>query len=270
MTTTLVAIQRIFIFLKKKWSTSPEWSLSEFVVMRDEVSYPKEETQCQLWYFFTSLKLAKSLKDKKTSIVGTVNEIRREIPKIYKNKEAATTFFNYFESWQRNNDGNSGKNIKKNLIVLTTVHRNATISGNPPKITVCGILQPNKIRCWQYWSDAQTIQNKSGVFFIIAYIYPSSILSLFTERLQKSVLAAKILFWNLWKNFKLTVGRFLIQKKMRPKNLFRKWGKPARYTNASKENQSGIMKYIKGTKFTCGKCTVKITMRVTGSICQTK
>jgi hypothetical protein len=84
--------------------------------------------------FFTSLELAKRLKEKGTTIVGTMNRARREIPdvakvgkdelystKLLKNEESGSTLTIY-----------QGKK-KKNVIILSSMHSNVTISSNEKK-----------------------------------------------------------------------------------------------------------------------------------------
>jgi len=83
--------------------------------------------------FFTSLSLANALKAQGTSIVGTVNRARREVPpevKVSKAPLHSTTVLN-------NNDTSwtvyQGK-VAKNVIVLSTMHSSLSISDEGKKL----------------------------------------------------------------------------------------------------------------------------------------
>ena len=59
-------------------------SVSKYVVMKLAEQFLNERRNITFGNFFGSVTLAKLLKSKKTSIVGTVNKIRREVPKSIK------------------------------------------------------------------------------------------------------------------------------------------------------------------------------------------
>ena len=79
-----------FPYLGKNEHRPQNQSLSEYIVLKLVEPYLNKGRNVTCDNFFTSLKLAKSIKAKKTSIVGTMNKIRPEIPKANKH-------FDYFE-----------------------------------------------------------------------------------------------------------------------------------------------------------------------------
>lgn len=84
--------------------------------------------------FFTSLQLAKELKAKKTSLVGTVNKARREIPKslkVLKDKLYETKFLKH-EDTGATLTVYQGKK-KKNVMILSTLHPSINIENNEKK-----------------------------------------------------------------------------------------------------------------------------------------
>ena len=69
-----------FPYLGKDETRTPGERLSESVVMRLMDPYLGKGRNVTTDNFFTSLKLAKDLLKKKTSLIGTVNKVRRELP----------------------------------------------------------------------------------------------------------------------------------------------------------------------------------------------
>lgn len=59
----------------------------EYVVKKLTEPYYNKGHNVTTDQFFTSLKLAKFLLSKKTTIVGTINKAKREIPRIQANSE---------------------------------------------------------------------------------------------------------------------------------------------------------------------------------------
>ena len=109
-------------YLGKDAQRPANQSVSEYAVTKLPEPFLNEGRNITCDNFFTSVTLAKSLKSKKTSIVGTVNKIRREVPKsikttklplystrIFKNKELTLTIY-------------QGKPLK-NVLILSSVHR---------------------------------------------------------------------------------------------------------------------------------------------------
>lgn len=82
--------------------------------------------------FFTSLRLSEELKAKKTSIVGTMNRIRREIP-----NEVKTMKIPLYSTIVLRNQSTSLTVYQckpsKNVLLLSTVHRNVTCADNKKK-----------------------------------------------------------------------------------------------------------------------------------------
>ena len=120
-------------YLGKDAQRPTNQSMSEYAVMKLAEPFLNKGRNIICDNFFISVTLAKSLKSKKTSIVGTVNQIRREVPKsikttklppystrIFKNKELALTVY-------------QGKPLK-NVLILSSVHRSVAISDTPKKL----------------------------------------------------------------------------------------------------------------------------------------
>ena len=83
--------------------------------------------------FFTSVKLAEKLQAQNTSLVGTMNRIRKEIPLVVRNYRE-----NRYNSYVLKNNQCTltvyqGK-PEKNVILLSTVHRTAAMGNDPKKI----------------------------------------------------------------------------------------------------------------------------------------
>ena len=92
----------------------------------EEESYMKKRRNITTDNSFTTVKLARALKAQQTSLVGTVNRKRREIPhevKAAKGRRYSTVFF-------KNNDASLTVyqgNREKNVIVLSTMHPNIKV-----------------------------------------------------------------------------------------------------------------------------------------------
>ena len=83
--------------------------------------------------FFTSTNLAKTLSSKKTTIVGTVNRIRREIPKSIKTKKQALYSSTFLKSDNMLLTVYQGK-PSKSVLVLSTVHKTGYVSDGRKKL----------------------------------------------------------------------------------------------------------------------------------------
>ena len=79
------------------------------------------------------MKLAKQLEEKKTSIVGTMNRIRREIPVEIKSMKAAIHSSTIFKSNNMTRTVYQGK-CYKNVILLSTVHKSVSFSDGRKKL----------------------------------------------------------------------------------------------------------------------------------------
>jgi len=121
-----------FPYLGKNDERGSNERLSDFVVMRLMQPFFGKGRNVTTDNYFTSIELAKNLKKKKTSLLGTVNKARREIPreiktakhplydcKFYKNDHASLTVY-------------QGKK-NKNVIIMSTMHPSIDIENNAKK-----------------------------------------------------------------------------------------------------------------------------------------
>lgn len=122
-----------FPYLGKDVDRPTSQPLSEYVVLRLVEPYMGKGRNVTTDNFFTSVKLAEKLKAKNTSLVGTVNRARREIPQcvkqsredrykthILKNKDSTLTVY-------------QGK-PSKNVLLLSTVHSTVGIGEGTKQI----------------------------------------------------------------------------------------------------------------------------------------
>ncbi|XP_068250733.1 piggyBac transposable element-derived protein 4-like [Palaemon carinicauda] len=122
-----------FPYLGKDESRPSNQPLSEYVVLKLTEPYTGKGRNVTTDNFFTSVKLAEKLLAKNTSLVGTVNRIRREIPISIRN----TRDKQYSSQILKHNQCTltvyqCKKN--KNVLLLSTVHKKVEI-GNDSKIT---------------------------------------------------------------------------------------------------------------------------------------
>lgn len=121
-----------FPYLGKDEMRPSDQSLGEYVVNRLVEPYKNTGRNITTDSFFTSLKLAKSVKTKGFSYVGTVNRARREIPPSFKSVRNEI-----FSSAVRKNDNITltsyqGKK-NKNVILLSTLHSSVEFESNEKK-----------------------------------------------------------------------------------------------------------------------------------------
>lgn len=123
-----------FPYLGKNEERDQSQRLSEFVVMKLIEPFQNMGRNVTVDNFFTSLELAKKLKEKRTSLVGTMNRARREIPDCIKIGKAEL----YSTKLLRNEE--SGATLtayqckkKKNVIILSSMHSNINIANNSKK-----------------------------------------------------------------------------------------------------------------------------------------
>ena len=79
---------------------------------------------------FTSVELAKSLKSKKTTVVGTVNKIRRDVPKVIKTMKLPLYSTRIFTNEELTVTFHQVKPLE-HVLVLSSVHEAVPISDNP-------------------------------------------------------------------------------------------------------------------------------------------
>ncbi|XP_035208678.1 piggyBac transposable element-derived protein 4-like [Stegodyphus dumicola] len=109
-------------------------SLGENVVNRLVDPYKNSGRNITTDSFFTSVKLAKSLKSKGLSHVGTVNRAKREIPSSFKNVRNEI-----FSSVVMKHDyitlTSYQSKRNKNVILLSTLHSSVEFESNEKKVT---------------------------------------------------------------------------------------------------------------------------------------
>jgi hypothetical protein len=121
-----------FPYLGRDDTRPPGDSLSESVVMKLMQPYLGKGRNVTVDNFFTSLRLAERLKKSKTSLVGTMNPIRREVPlsaksasgdlystRLLKHEYASLTIYKC--------------KPRRNVIILSTLHPSVTIHDNEKK-----------------------------------------------------------------------------------------------------------------------------------------
>jgi hypothetical protein len=96
--------------------------------------------------FFTFASLARTLKAKDTSTVGTISRTRREIPTVLAMERAPL----HETTLLRNGDGATFKvyqgKVNKNVLLLITLHSTIGIEANCKKAPRdCAVLQQNKL-----------------------------------------------------------------------------------------------------------------------------
>ena len=146
-----------FPYVGKDESRSTDERVSDHVVMKLAETYLKKGRNITTDNHFTLVKLAKLLKSKNTSLLGTLNKMRREVPSELKSMrdEQFTT-----KLYKSDDDillsVYQGKR-KKNVLLLSTLHADATMADNQKKT-------PETVKCYndtKYGVDAvdQMAQN---------------------------------------------------------------------------------------------------------------
>ena len=123
-----------FPYVGKDEMRSADERVSDQVVMKLAELYLKAGRNITTDNYFTSVKLANLLKSKNTSLLGTLNKIRKGVPceiknmrdeqyttKLYKSNDILLTVY-------------QGK-PKKNVLLLSTLHTDITIAENQKKTT---------------------------------------------------------------------------------------------------------------------------------------
>ena len=118
---------------------SKEERVSDHVDMKLAEPYLKKGRNITIDNYFTSTKLANLLKSKNTSLLGTLNKVRREVSnkiKSMRNKQYAT---NLYKSGDMLLTVYQEKPTK-NVLLLSTLHTNAAISENKKN--------PETVKCY--------------------------------------------------------------------------------------------------------------------------
>ena len=82
--------------------------------------------------YFTSVKLANQLKEKQTSLLGTVNKIRTEVPLPLKKMKEDLHSWKLYKSGDITLTAYQGK-VNKHMLMLSTMHKDITIANNAKK-----------------------------------------------------------------------------------------------------------------------------------------
>ena len=121
-----------FPYLGKDEERPVDRTLGHHVVQRLMEPYLHKGRNVTTDNFFTGLKLAKHLKDQSTSIVGTVNRARRELPSC-----ANDTTSQRYESQLLKHEGITLTIYRckpsKNVVILSTVHTAIAVGSDPKK-----------------------------------------------------------------------------------------------------------------------------------------
>ena len=94
--------------------------------------YLKKERNITTDNYFTSTKLANLLKSKNTSLLGTLNKVRREVPNKIESTRNEHYATNLYKSGNMLLTVYQGK-PKKNALLLSTLHTNAAIGESKKK-----------------------------------------------------------------------------------------------------------------------------------------
>ncbi|XP_061512551.1 uncharacterized protein LOC133393104 [Anopheles gambiae] len=125
-------VVNIIPYLGKNYERPAEERLGDFVVKKLVDPYLNRGRNVTCDNFFTSLELAKFLKSKKkTSLVGTINKARREVPICVKKVKEKLYFTKAFKSDDTTLTVYQGK-TKKNVVLLSSMHRDIR-TGNDKK-----------------------------------------------------------------------------------------------------------------------------------------
>lgn len=127
-------ILNAFPYLGKNEERDRNQRLSEYVVLKLIEPFQNMGRNVTVDNFFTSLELAKKLKDKRTSLVGTMNKARREIPDCIKSGKEEL----YSTKLLKNEESGSTLTVyqckkKKNVIILSSMHSSIDIANNSKK-----------------------------------------------------------------------------------------------------------------------------------------
>ena len=241
-----------FPYLGKDAHRPTNKSLSEYVVIQLVEPYLGKGRNVTTDNFFTSVKLAENLERRKTSIVGTMNRIRREIPQEIKTSKAPL----YSSKILKNNNMTltvyQGK-PSKNVLLLSTVHKNISITDGRKKI-------PETI---QYYN-----QTKYGVDVVdqMARLYSTKVssrrwpLQLFYNVLDLAGINALVVYREVTGS-KITRRKFLLQlvEEMQMKNSAEEPEVSRSYSDGDEEPPSSDKVKRQWCKVNCTRQKRKLT-----------
>lgn len=122
-----------FPYLGKDEQRPQDQNLGEYVVLRLAEPFLGAGRNITTDNFFTSLALARKLKAKKTSLVGTLNRIRKEIPRSVKHTKDALHSSRLFKSGDTTLTSYQGK-VHKNVLLLSTLHSSVEVASDGKKL----------------------------------------------------------------------------------------------------------------------------------------
>ena len=122
-----------FPYLGKDTKRPKNQSLTEYVVTKLAEPFLNERRNITFDNFFTSMKLPNSLRSKKTTFAGTVNKIRREVPKAIKTMKQPLYSTRIFKNEGLTLTVYQGK-PSKNFLILSSVDKTVSISHTPKKL----------------------------------------------------------------------------------------------------------------------------------------
>lgn len=234
-------------YLGKDDSRPKDESLGEHVILELMKPFQNKGRNITTDNFFTTQKLALRLKEKRTSIVGTVNRGRREIPqqvKVMKEPLHSTILLQSKESTLTVYQGKK----QKNVLVLSTMHPSVSIGSDAKKL-------PETIAFYN--------STKAGVdaFDQMARLYTTRAASrrwpmhILYNMLDIAGINSCIIFKQCTKS-KLSRHRFLLQlaKEMASKYAgFRSENKAVPSNDSNVRQYCEVKKHCKKNK-TCTKC----------------
>ena len=121
-----------FPYVGRDETRSRDELVSNQVVMRLLKPYLNKGRNVTTDIYFTSIKLATELQKYKTSLLGTVNRIRKEVPAVVKNMKEPLYSTTLYKSGDVRMTVYQGK-TKKNVAIRSTLHQNITIADNAKK-----------------------------------------------------------------------------------------------------------------------------------------
>ena len=268
-----------FPYLGKDTQRPKSQSLTEYVVTKLAEPFLNEGRNITCDNFFTSVKLANSLKSKKTTIVGTMNKIRREVPKAIKTMKLPLYSTRIFKNEGITLTVYQGK-PSKNVLVLSSVHKAVPISDTPKKL-------PESVVYYNH--------TKSGVDNIdqMARLYTTKVasrrwpLQVFYNILDFAAINAKIVY-NETNGTKFSRRKFILKliQELTNVNATMNDGNGEEAANEEDEyeeeeiltkrkacqvrqckNNKSNSKCYKCKRIVCGKCTAKVESRSLCKIC---
>ena len=142
-----------FSYIGRNGTRFRDKRVSDQVVMRLLKLYLKTGRNVTTGNYFTSMKLATELQKYKTSLLGTVNRIRKEVPAVVKHMKEPLYSTTLYKSGDVTMTVYQGK-TKKNVAIPSTLHQNITIADNGKrhqKVSKLTMIQNMVLILWIKW-----------------------------------------------------------------------------------------------------------------------